>query len=88
MTPAVATREVVIRKVCGNGCTRRTDLDLPASYAFTYKTDRTAANSKERLFFIPRELMADGYTIAQLQEIEQMLAYHGFDLLPLDPYLH
>jgi hypothetical protein len=84
MTLAVHSRDVVIRKVCGHGCARRMDLDLPASYAFTYADQKGV----ERLFFIPRELTADGYTITQLQEIEETLEYHGFDLLPLDPHLH
>ena len=81
----VASATVVIRKVCSNGCTRRQDLDLTASYAFVYKDTQT---SKERLFFIPRELTEDGYTLTQLEEIERTLACHGFDLLPLDYNLH
>lgn len=76
---AIASPQVVIRKICGNGCKRRTDLDTPASYAFVYKDA-----SRERLFFIPRELTTGGYTQAQLEEIERALACHGFDLLPLD----
>lgn len=84
MMQGVAPRDVVLRKVCGHGCVRRIDLDLLASYAFTYQ----APEGKERLFFIPRELFEDGYTEAQLIEIEETLAYHGFDLLPLDYNVH
>jgi hypothetical protein len=84
---SVAHREVVFQKVCGQGCTHRNDLDLPASYAFTCQKMQGAA-MKERLFYIPRELTEDGYTIAQLEEIEQTLAYYGFELLPLDHMVH
>jgi hypothetical protein len=83
----VALAEVVLRKVCSVGCTPRTDHDTAHSYAFSCRLD--PANPKERLFFIPRELTPDGgYTQAQLDTIEQTLAHFGFDLLPLDPYLH
>ncbi len=82
---AVAPSEVVLRKVCGNGCRRRDDLDLTASLAFSYM-DRAA--EKERVFFVPRPLTQDGYTQFQLEEIERTLACHGFDLLPLDYNLH
>ena len=80
MPISVASAELVIRNICGNNnCTRRPDLDPPSSYAFSHK---------ERLFFIPHALAGDGYTQAQLEEIERTLAYLGFDLLPLDPNLH
>jgi hypothetical protein len=79
----IAVGEVVIRRVCSNGCTRRPDLDLPASYAFSYRD-----GGRERVFFIPHELTGDGYTQAQLEEIERTLACHGFDLLPLDHHVH
>ena len=76
---AIAAPDVVIHRVCTNGCRRRPEHDLPASYAFSYP-DAT----KERLLFIPKELTDEGYTARQLEEIERRLACHGFDLLPLD----
>jgi hypothetical protein len=59
------------------------ELDTDVSYAFTFRD-----GTKERLFFTPRELVPDGYTQAQLEEIERMLAFYGFDLLPLDYNIH
>ena len=73
---SVALADLVIRNICGNNCKRRSDLDTPSSYAFFHKDP----HNRERLFFIPRELAGDGYTQAQLEEIEQALAYLGFDL--------
>jgi hypothetical protein len=85
MVVSVASAEVVLRKVCSVGCARRADRDTAHSYAFSFKPDQ----SRERLFFVPHELAPDnGYTQAQLDTIEQTLAYFGFDLLPLDPHLH
>jgi hypothetical protein len=70
---AVASADVVLRKICGT-CARRRDLDVGQhSYAFTCRPDPTRPQI-ERLFFIPCELTAGGYT--------------GFDLLPLDHHLH
>jgi hypothetical protein len=40
------------------------------------------------VFFIPHPLTDDGYTQAQLEEIEYTPACHGFDLLPLDLNIH
>ena len=75
--------------MCGNnGCKRRSDFDTFASYAFSYKDNPANPESKERLFFIPHALIGEGYTQAQLEEIEQSLAYLGLDLLSLDPNLH
>jgi hypothetical protein len=85
---SVASAKLVIRNICGNtGCKRCSDFDTHTSYAFSYK-DPVRSEGKERLFFIPRELAGNGYTQAQLEEIERTLAYLGFDLLPLDPNLH
>lgn len=84
MTSPVATGDVVLRNIASkNGCHRRLELDLPASYAFSHIHD-----GRERVFFIPRELTPEGYTQAQLEEIEQALACRGYDLLPLDHNLH
>jgi hypothetical protein len=88
LTISVASADLVIRNICGiNGCKRRPDFDTSASYAFSYK-DPANPESMERLFFIPHALTGEGYTQAQLEEIEGTLAYCGFDLLPLDPNLH
>jgi hypothetical protein len=78
-----ASTDVVIRKICVNGCKRRAELDQPVSYAFSY-VDPADPTHRERVFFIPRGLGAGQYTQAQLEVIEQTLACHGFDLLPLD----
>ena len=78
-----ASTDAVIRKICINGCKRRAELDQPVSYAFSY-VDAADRTHRERVFFIPHGLGGGGYTQAQLNEIEQTLACHGFDLLPLD----
>ncbi len=68
--------EVVFARIVGQMCERREDLDTEASLRFTH-------NGK--LISIPRPLEDDGYTQAQLEEIERALAAYGLDLLPLDP---
>jgi len=57
-------------------------LDQPVYYAFSYIDPADPAH-RERVFFIPHELEGR-YTQAHLEEIERTLAWHGFDLLPLD----
>jgi hypothetical protein len=82
MMAAAAPNDVVIRNICSHGCQRHPELDTAISYAFSYKTD------KRRVFFIPHPLTEDGYTSAQLEEIEHTLSCHGFDLLPIDYNIH
>lgn len=83
----VASEDIVIRKICGDGCKRRADLDGAASRAFSF-IDQSSKPPRERVFFIPKPLAAGGgYTQAQLDEIERALACLGIDLLPL-PNLH
>jgi len=82
---AIAPAVVVISNICSHGCVRRPELDQPISYAFSYKMRTIPTDaSKPKVFFIPHPLTADGYTEAQLNEIEHTLACHGFDLLPID----
>jgi hypothetical protein len=81
----VAPSQVVIRNICSNGCQRRPELDLSISYAFQAISPDT---NGPRVFFIPHPLTEDGYTHAQLEEIERTLAWYGFDLLPLDYNIH
>ena len=83
---AVAPATVVIRNICSHGCKRRPDLDQSVSYAFALKP--ASGTGKPRIFFIPHELTEDGYTQAQLEEIEHTLASLGFDLLPIDYNIH
>jgi hypothetical protein len=83
----VAPAQVIIAKVTTNGCVRRPDLDTKGAYAFTY-SDLTCTPPKTRLFYLPHELSGSGYTLRQLAQIEQALAYYGFDLFPLDWNLH
>jgi hypothetical protein len=82
----VASAQVVIRNICSKGCKRRTELDQPVSYAFSYIYPASPTH-RERVFFIPHGLphgLGERYTQAHLEEIERTLACHGFDLLPLD----
>jgi hypothetical protein len=76
----IATRETVFRKVCGQGCTHRADLNTPVSYAFTC-SQQQRDKLVDRLFFIPRELVDGGYTLGQLQEIEKYASYHICEVL-------
>jgi hypothetical protein len=83
-----AHEKVVIAKICScPGCSRRNDLDLAASYCFGYRNPADGPESKEIVFFVPKPLSEEGYTVAQLAEIEASLACLGVELLPLDPSL-
>jgi hypothetical protein len=82
---AVAPAAVIIRNICSHHCVRRPELDTPISYAFSYET---SSDTPAKVFFIPHPLIDDGYTEAQLNEIEHTLACHGFDLLPIDYNIH
>ena len=57
------------------GCVSETG----ASYEYNYKGAK---------FFIPKPLKDGGYTEAQLDIIEQIVANLGLDLRPLDCHLH
>ena len=79
--------EVVIAKICScPDCKRQDDLDGNISFCLSYK-DPNDNQAKEHFFFIPHPLHADGFTVAQVEEIEGMLMAIGFDLMPLDPNL-
>jgi hypothetical protein len=73
-----AREEVVLAKICScPGCSRRNDLDLPASYCFGYRDPYDGAGAKEIVFFVPKPLTEDGYTVAQLAEVEASIACLG-----------
>ena len=82
-----AEQAVVEAKICSCiGVRREPSKDTQISYGYVF-TDPLGETAKPWLFFIPHPLAGDGYTQAQLSEIERILAAIGVDLLPLDPHL-
>ncbi len=74
--------DIVIAKIgSSKNCRRRPDLDTAVSLAFEKKFGLPAIT---QIFFIPKPLAGEYYTLRQISEIEQSLIPMSIDLLPLD----
>lgn len=77
--PVVEDR-AILAKICSQGCVRRPGLDTAKAYAFSIRND---ISQKEHLLFVPHGAVRGSYTVAQVDELEQVLAYYSLELLPL-----
>lgn len=84
-TDFAARADAVLAKLCSCAeCDRAPEHDLSASFCFRIKRMDGDRARPDRFFFIPKPLHRDGYTQAQLAEIEATVAAFDIDLMPLD----
>lgn len=82
----VANEDMVVNKILASGAKRRTDLETDRSFCF--EGPEMGPDSKPKIFFITKSVDGIGYTVGQLETIEDSLRNRAIDLFPLDPHLN